>query len=174
MSNAVWDFYYLRTNPLQKIKIPIDNSDKKLKFYSTKELDKFLQALMITQKNAKYQHSKQYYALFTLLARTGLGIGEALALTCSDFDLKAKTVSVDKTLVYPLNSTPYLSKPKSKNSTRTILLDDFTVKVLKDHHINQKEVCLMYKIIKLLMIIWSFINIMADGLEQMLFVTILK
>lgn len=145
MSNAVWDFHYLRTNPLQKIKIPIDDSDKKLKFYSIKELDNFLQALTIRQKNAKYQHSKQYYALFTLLARTGLRIGEALALTWDDLDLNVKTVSVDKTLVYPLNSTPYLSKPKTKNSIRTILLDDLTVKVLTEHRVNQKEVCGMYR-----------------------------
>lgn len=145
MNNAVLDFHYLRANPVQKIKIPLDDSDKKLKFFSIKELDKFLQTLTVTQKNAKYQHSKQYYALFTMLARTGLRIGEAIALTWNDLDLKAKTVSIDKTLVYPLNSTPYLSKPKTKNSTRTILLDDFTVTVLRKHRINQKEVCLMYK-----------------------------
>lgn len=54
-------------------------------------------------------------------------------------------MSVDKTLVYPLNSTPYLSKPKTKNSIRTILLDNFTVKILEEHRINQKEVCLMYE-----------------------------
>lgn len=145
LNNAVWDFHYLRTNPLQKIKIPLDNTDKKLKFYSTEELDKFLKALTITQKNAKYQHSKQYYALFTLLARTGLRIGEALALTWNDFDLNTKIVSINKTLVYPLNSTPYLSRPKTRNSVRTILMDDFSVKVLENHRVNQKEVCIMYK-----------------------------
>jgi len=95
-------------------------------------------------KHAKYQASIQYYALFTLLARTGLRIGEALALTWDDINFDEKTLSIKKTLVYPLNSTPYLSTPKSKKSVRTIRLDDATVKIMKRHRINQKEVCLMY------------------------------
>src|SRR5690606_27329516 len=79
-----------------------------------------------------------------LLARTGLRIGEALALTWDDIDLEKGTLSVDKTLVYPLNSTPYVSTPKSKTSIRTIKLDTTTVKLLKKHKVNQNEVILMY------------------------------
>lgn len=144
MNNAVWDFCYLRANPIQKINIPLDNSDTKLKFFSIQELDEFLKSLTVVQKKAKYQHSQQYFALFTLLARTGLRIGEGLALTWDDIDLKNRTVSVDKTLVYPLNSTPYLSRPKIKSSIRTILLDQYTVEILEKHIVNQKEVCNMY------------------------------
>jgi integrase len=54
-------------------------------------------------------------------------------------------LTVIKTLVYPLNSTPYISTPKSKNSIRDIKLDDTTVKLMKRHRINQKEVILMYE-----------------------------
>ncbi|WP_041638986.1 site-specific integrase [Anoxybacillus flavithermus] len=84
------------------------------------------------QKHAKYQHSIQYYVLFTLLARTGLRIGEALALTWDDIDLENKTLTVNKTLVCPTNSTPYLSTPKSKASLRTIKLDEVTIRLLKN------------------------------------------
>ncbi|QDX91326.1 site-specific integrase [Brevibacillus laterosporus] len=38
-----------------------------------------------------------------------------------------------------------LSTPKTKNSDRTVKLDDATVKLMKRHRINQKEVCLMYE-----------------------------
>lgn len=40
---------------------------------------------------------------------------------------------------------PYLSTPKSKTSGRTIKLDDATVKLIKKHRVNQKEVVLMYE-----------------------------
>lgn len=96
-------------------------------------------------KKAKYQTSIQYYVLFSLLARTGPRIGEVLALTWDDIDLDEKKLTVNKTLVYPLNSTPYLSTPKSKKSDRVVKLDDATIKLMKRHKINQKKVYLRYK-----------------------------
>ncbi|MNI59193.1 Transposase [compost metagenome] len=77
------------------------------------------------------------------MARTGLRIGEALALTWDD--LNAEQIMVNKTLVYPLNSTPYLSTPKSKASLRQVTLDPATLRLLKKHRINQKEVVLRYE-----------------------------
>ncbi|MFI8712948.1 site-specific integrase [Brevibacillus brevis] len=114
-------------------------------YFTREQLERFLECVNTPMKNAKYQHSIQYYALFTLMARTGLRIGETLALTWDDLDFDAKTLTVNKTLVYPLNSQPYLSTPKSKNSERTIKLDEITLKLMRSHRINQKEVCLMYE-----------------------------
>ncbi|MBU7320315.1 site-specific integrase [Paenibacillus oleatilyticus] len=146
INDAVHEFNILRENPIQKIKIPKDiEKSEKVSFFKKEQLDVFLNALKTPMKNAKYQHSIQYYALFSLLARTGLRIGEALALTWDDIDTTAKTVTVNKTLVYPLNSEPYLSTPKSKTSERTIRLDDATVALMKRHRINQKEVVLRYE-----------------------------
>nr|WP_238333108.1 tyrosine-type recombinase/integrase [Brevibacillus laterosporus] len=146
MADAVHEFNILRENPLQKIKIPKQTQKvDKVSFFTREQLDQFLTASNTPVKQAKYKASIQYYALFTLLARTGLRIGEALALTWDDIDLEAKIITVSKTLVYPLNSTPYLSTPKTKNSDRTVKLDEATVKLMKRHRINQKEVCLMYE-----------------------------
>jgi integrase len=143
--NAVHDFNIIRENPLKKIKIPKDeNNTGKVKYFSRVELTIFLQNTKPV-KNAKYQESMQYLALFTLLSRTGLRIGEALALTWGDIDLEIKkTLRVSKTLVYPLNSEPYISTPKSKSSGRTIKLDEATIKIMKRHRVNQKEVILRY------------------------------
>src|SRR5690606_28669398 len=91
------------------------------------------------------KHSIQYEVLFTLMARTGIRIGEALALTWDDIDLKNKTITINKTLVYPLNSKPYISTPKTKNSIRKITIDDKLVKLLKKHKINRNEMYLRYK-----------------------------
>lgn len=145
MNDAVHEFQILRENPIQKIKIPkqVDKSNK-VAYFTREQMERFLECVKTPVKNAKYQHSIQYHSLFTLLSRTGLRIGEALALTWDDIDLDTKSLTVNKTLVYPLNSQPYLSTPKSKNSERTIKLDDSTVKLMRRHRINQKEVCLMY------------------------------
>lgn len=144
LSNAVHDYHILRENPVIKIKIPRKNSTKELKFFTRMQLDKFLDQVAEPQKNAKYKHSIQYYVLFSLMARTGIRIGEALALTWRDIDLRQKKLDVNKTLVYPLNSTPYISTPKTKNSARTITIDDVTVTLLKKHRINRNEVLLKY------------------------------
>lgn len=145
LDDAVHEFNILLENPAKKIKIPKDNEKKeKVSFFTREELAKFLETVKQPVKHAKYQHSIQYYVLFSLLARTGLRIGEALALTWDDIDLEKGTLKVDKTLVYPLNSTPYISTPKSKKSVRTIKLDEYTVKLLKKHRANRKEVYLRY------------------------------
>ncbi|MGG3987722.1 tyrosine-type recombinase/integrase [Bacillus smithii] len=146
LNDAVHEFRILRENPVTRITIPKEKEKRKeVKFFTRDQLDKFLKAVKTPQKNAKYQHSIQYFALFTLMARTGLRIGEALALTWDDINFEEKTLTVNKTLVYPLNSSPYISTPKSKNSVRTIKLDDISIQVLKRHKINRNEVCLRYE-----------------------------
>jgi integrase len=146
LNDAVHEFNIMRENPIQKIKIPKDKEKhQEIQFFTLEQLDVFLNAVKTPVKKAKYQLSIQYYALFTFLGRTGLRIGEALALTWDDIDFGEKMVTVNKTLVYPLNSTPYISTPKSKTSNRAVKLDDNTIKLIKKHKTNQKEVILAYK-----------------------------
>jgi integrase len=117
LNDAVHEFRILRENPIAKIKIPKEKEkNNELKYFTREQLEKFLNEVKKPQKHAKYQHSIQYYVLFTLLERTGLRIEEVLALTWDDIDFENKTLTVNKTLVYPTNSTPYLSTPKSKAS----------------------------------------------------------
>ncbi|MBM7646429.1 integrase [Scopulibacillus daqui] len=116
-----------------------------MKYFTREQLEIFLNEVKRPVKNAKYKHSIQYYILFSLIARTGLRIGEALALTWKDIDFEKNTLTVNKTLVYPLNSTAYLSTPKSKKSLRTIKLDNKTIHLLKKQKINRKEMYLMYE-----------------------------
>lgn len=145
INDAIHEFGILRDNPLQKIKIAKDESEDagKIKFFSIEELNRFL-AACAPVKHAKYQHSRHYRALFTLLARTGLRIGEALALTWDDIDLVKGALSVNKTLIYPLNTDPRVTTPKTKSSIRVIKLDPETIRVLKEYRINQKETILRY------------------------------
>lgn len=145
INDAIHEFGILRENPLQKIKIAKDESEDagKIKFFTVDELNQFL-AACVPAKHAKYQHSRMHQALFTLLARTGLRIGEALALTWDDIDLTKGTLSVNKTLIYPLNTDPRVTTPKTRSSIRTIRLDPETTRVIKEYRVNQKETILRY------------------------------
>jgi len=145
IKDAIHEFGILRENPLQKIKIAKDESEDagKIKFFTVDELNQFL-AACVPAKHAKYQHSRMHQALFTLLARTGLRIGEALALTWDDIDLTKGTLSVNKTLIYPLNTDPRVTTPKTRSSIRTIRLDPETTRVIKEYRVNQKETILRY------------------------------
>lgn len=80
LNEAVHDFRILRENPLINIKISKKKEEKKaLKFFTLSQTERFLNQVKTPVKNAKYSHSIQYYVLFTLIARTGLRIGEALS-----------------------------------------------------------------------------------------------
>lgn len=146
INDAVYEFGILRDNPLKKIKILKDESENagKIKFFTVEEMEKFLSECLPI-KNTKYKHFRYYQALFTLLARTGLRIGEALALTWNDIDLNKGTLSVDKTLIYPLNSDPRVTTPKTRSSIRTIKLDVDTIEALKAYRLNLKESIMMYQ-----------------------------
>lgn len=146
INDAVHEFNILRENPIQKIKIPKETEKtNRVHHFSKEQLDRFLSEVKTAQKHAKYQHSIQYYALFSLMARTGIRIGEALALNWEDFNEIDKSISIYKTIVYPLNSKPYISTPKTEKSQRSVKLDDQTAQLLKKHRINQKEVILRYE-----------------------------
>lgn len=144
LHDAVHEFRILRENPISRISIPRKEKKNKINYFTIEQLERFLQELRKPVKHAKYKESIQYEVLFTLMAKTGLRIGEALALTWDDIDFKNKTLKVNKTLVYPLNSTPYLSTPKTKKSIREIKLDDKTIQLLKKHKINRNEMYLRY------------------------------
>lgn len=62
------------------------------------------------------------YALFTLLAYTGMRVGELLALTWQDIDKEEGTVSISKTLYIPDNNASHyeLLPPKTVSGYRVI------------------------------------------------------
>jgi integrase len=77
------------------------------------------------------------YALWVLLATTGLRRGEALGLRWSDVDLERGTLSVSQT-VTTVDNRIVVTPPKSDRSRRRIGLDPDTVRVLGDHKGDQR------------------------------------
>ena len=79
---------------------------------------------------------------------TGLRSGELRGLTWSDIDFRKREISVNKTLVYikDIETKKYMFKyqtPKTKNSIRTIPMQESVYKALKRQKIQLKEMQLM-------------------------------
>ena len=73
-------------------------------------------------------HPSGYKLLFLL--HTGLRLGEALALTWSDYDEYSKTVMIDKNVVY-IGSNKVTQTPKSESGERLIILNRQAVEDLQ-------------------------------------------
>lgn len=79
---------------------------------------------------------------FTMLAYTGIRIGEMVALKWSDIDFKEHTLRVIKTYYNPTNNKlKYtLLTPKTEGSIRTITIDPLLVDLLQLHKQEQTKI----------------------------------
>ena len=93
-------------------------------FWTKEEYDRFISVV---------DKSDKYYVLFELLFWTGIRIGEALALTISDFDFDRKELRITKTY-YRLERKDIITAPKTENSIRSISMPDFLLEEVKDYY----------------------------------------
>lgn len=116
-------FVGLTINP-SKIAGPI-GSDKveHVDYWKKEEYDSF--HLMIKDKPASS-------LAFNILFWTGMRVGEMLALTVSDIDLKNRTISITKCVSEDENGR-CISTPKTSKSYRTISIPLFLVKEIKEY-----------------------------------------
>ena len=128
LEDAVNEYKIINSNPMKNIKYPrTDKRKKDIKFFELDDLKKLLSTSETLKENF-YRSNYQYFVLTTLLARTGLRLGEALCLNWSDID--NNKLSVSKTL-YRENGEDYITSPKTDSSYREIALDTKTVELLK-------------------------------------------
>ena len=83
---------------------------RKMQFYTPQEFQQFISVV----------DDPLYKTLFTLLYRTGMRSGEALALTWSDIDFQRSFVSITKTVNTKMGGGFLLLPPKTASSVRTI------------------------------------------------------
>lgn len=126
--------HYLDTVPVLNITIPRakkQDDDRQVKKNWLREEELALyeaecRRTYIPQKYTKYAgqelmvHPSGYKLLF--IVHTGLRLGEALALTWSDYDEYSKTVMIDKNVVY-INGEKITQTPKSESGERLIILN---------------------------------------------------
>src|SRR5699024_193643 len=122
----------IKFNPFSKVKTPRtieavkDDSDK---YYTKDELKQFLGFI---------KDDTMYYAIFRLLAFTGIRKGELMALQWSDIDYKANTLSINKTVTYGEKSHQIIGPTKTQASNRIIKLDKTTLSVIQKWRIEQR------------------------------------
>ena len=76
------------------------------------------------------------YALWRLLAMTGMRRGEALGLGWEDTDMEQGSLTIRRAWI-PVNGVAQFSEPESRRSQRTIALDPVTVEALRAHAARQ-------------------------------------
>ena len=123
----------IESNPMLyviKPKKQANISDNHGNFYNKDELKKFLDV-------AKNTNLKKY-ALFRLLAFSGMRVGECLALTWHDLNYKNNTIAINKTLARTKNGIK-IQTPKTKASNRVVSLDNETIQILKSWQLEQRK-----------------------------------
>lgn len=100
------------SNPCKKVQLPKD-APKEMQTLKANELGRFLQETK----------DSECYEFYILEITTGLRLGEILALTWDDLDMKNKTISVNKQ-VQRIGSELKVTTPKTASSIRTIALCD--------------------------------------------------
>ncbi|HEL1549981.1 TPA: tyrosine-type recombinase/integrase [Streptococcus suis] len=122
----------LKHNPMAEIIMPKRKKIRIENYWTVQELQEFL---TIVLQEEPYKH----YALFRLLAYSGLRKGELYALKWVDIDFQSETLSVSKSLGR-IDGKAIEKGTKNDFSVRKIKLDSETISILQEWKgISQKE-----------------------------------
>jgi integrase len=120
MLNAAVEWGYLRTNPCKGMRL-FKTVDPTLEFYTAAETKAWLDA-------CRWREPK-FYALFFCGFRTGLRVGELLALEWGDVDFHNGVIHVRRSVAH---ATDVATLPKS-GKTRTVPMSPALMDVLRAH-----------------------------------------
>lgn len=125
---------YIERNPCKAVKAPKMPVKAKnvAEFWDKNQLAKFFRCIDPNK-------DLDTYAMFRVLAYTGLRRGELLALQWNDIDFKANTLSVKRTLAAGEKGRLLIQPPKTKASNRVIPVDSETMNYLKRWRMVQRE-----------------------------------
>lgn len=139
---AMMELNIINKNPTDKIQmkaLQITSVQNKIKCYDIDELQEFLDFILHKKKSFKY------YSLFMFLSRTGLRIGECLALQWTDVNFQKRTLTINKTLLSVKRSQSIaFGPPKNKSSNRILSLDTTTLNLLEQIRKQQAQNILKY------------------------------
>lgn len=115
--------YNLKNNPCKKVKKMGRSDSRSLTFWTSEEYEKFL---------ASIDKDSRYYVLFETLFWTGMRIGELLALTKEDVDLKNNQININKTF-YRTGGKDIITSPKTEQSIRVVEIPQFLADELREY-----------------------------------------
>lgn len=101
-------------------------------------LEEFQKVISLLYKGDYYEH--YLFISFWLLFMTGMRIGEAAALQWDDIDFETGLLCITKTLYYKSMDEYKFVDPKTQASKRTIVIDDDTIRELKEWKEVQQKV----------------------------------
>lgn len=121
--NHAVKFYGLASNPAAKVGNMGKEKNKEMLIWTQEEYKKFSEAIM--------DKPISFYA-FEVLYWCGLRIGELLALTPEDFDLKNRTLRINKSY-QRIGRRDVVTEPKTKKSIRTIKISKFICEEIEEY-----------------------------------------
>ena len=121
--NHAVQYYNLKTNPAAKVGNMGKAKGREMLFWTKDEYQKFSDVMM--------DKPLSYYA-FEMLYWCGIREGELLALTPTDFDFEAGTVSISKSY-QRLKGKDVITTPKTKKSNRVIKMPKFLCGEMEDY-----------------------------------------
>ena len=116
-------YYNLRENPCKKAGGMGKNKNREMMFWTKEQYLKFAEVMM--------DKPLSFYA-FEMLYWCGIREGELLALTPTDFDFEAGTVSISKSY-QRLKGKDVITTPKTKKSNRVIKMPKFLCGEMEDY-----------------------------------------
>jgi integrase/predicted RNA-binding Zn-ribbon protein involved in translation (DUF1610 family) len=121
---------WLSVNPVAAADAPKQSAEHhdRLQVWTAEQLSAFL----------AHVSDDRLYALWRLLAMTGMRRGEALGLGWEDLDMEAGSVTIRRAWI-AVNGAAQFSEPKSRSSRRTIALDPVTLEAMKTHAAQQAD-----------------------------------
>lgn len=126
-TSKIFDFAinmnYIDKNPMANVIMPKIKKEKSENFWSLEELHRFLK---IVKEIEPYKH----FALFRLLAYSGLRKGELYALRWGDLDFDNNLLTINKS-IGRIDGHAIEKGTKNSFSVRSIYLDSETIDILK-------------------------------------------
>lgn len=113
---------YIATNPAESVALPPKLPKGKRRAPTEEEA-----SIILSHKETPFE-----LYIYMLLC-TGLRRAEGLALHKSDIDLDERFIHVRRSLVYPHDSTPTVSTPKTESSVRDVYIADILLDPLRDY-----------------------------------------
>ena len=125
--NLALDDEVIQANPSQGLGKFLKSKDRKedINPLTSEELKKLLDAVQ--------DHFPEHYTLFLLLARTGMRIGEAIALQWGDIDFNGRFVEIKRSNVREIITTPKSGKSRRVDMSMQLM------KSLKSHKTESKK-----------------------------------